>query len=441
MGKPVVAIIGRPNVGKSTLFNKLVGKRVSITEDTPGVTRDRLYREAEWQGRSFLLMDTGGLEVDSDDVMAQSIEMQVDIAIETADVILFVVDGRAGMTPLDRLVAQKLRRAGRECIVVVNKVEVHPVPAEIYEFYEFGFANLSIISAEQGYGLGDLLDDIFAQLPEADTGIWEEDALKIALIGQPNVGKSSLVNCLLGEERMIVTDIPGTTRDAIDSHYERNGKKYILIDTAGLRRKRSVDERIEKYSILRTYSAVDRAEMCLFLIDATRGVTEQDTKIIGYAHEAQKASIIVVNKWDLIARETNTQRDFEQKLRETLSFVNYAPIVFISAKTGLRLDRLFSTIDEVDECYSFRIQTGLLNQVLRDATLWNPPPSDKGKRLKIFYAQQVTVRPPKIIFYVNDASLFHFSYLRYLENQLRKSFHFLGTPLTLEVRERGASNG
>lgn len=436
MSRPVVSIIGRPNVGKSTLFNKLVGKRISITEDTPGVTRDRLYQEVEWQNRYFLLMDTGGLEPDSSDEINRQIEFQIDIAIETSDLILFLVDGRAGVTPLDKAVAEKLLRSGKECLVVVNKIEQHPMPTSVYEFYEFGFPELVVISAEQGFGLGDLLDKIFEHLPPDGNVEWEEEALKIALIGKPNVGKSSMVNHLLGEERMIVTDIPGTTRDSIDSYYERDGKKYVIIDTAGLRRQRSIDDRIEKYAVLRTYSAVDRAELCLFMLDATIGLTDQDAKIAGYAHDNKKASIIVVNKWDLIEKETNTQRDYERDIRNKLSFMPYAPIVFVSVKTGLRIDKLFKTINEVDENYSFRIRTGILNQVLRDATALNPPPTDKGKRLKIFYASQVAARPPKILLYVNDEELCHFSYLRYLENQFRKNFDFTGVPLEIEVRQR-----
>lgn len=434
--RPIVAIVGRPNVGKSTLFNKLVGQRVSITEDTPGVTRDRLYREIEWQNQYCLLMDTGGLEVDSDDIMAGQIELQVDLALSDADLILFLVDGREGITPMDRRVAEKIRRSGKECLIVVNKVDTHQTPSEVYEFYEFGFSDLLIISAEQQYGLGDLLDAIFERLPSDRTTEEEPDALKIALIGKPNVGKSSMVNRLLGEERMIVTNIPGTTRDAIDSYYERDGRSYVLIDTAGLRRQRAVDTRIEKYSVLRTLSSVDRAELCLFLIDAAEGPTEQDAKIAGYAHDNKKASIIVINKWDLIEKETNTQKIMEDKIRSILSFNHYAPLVTVSVKTGQRMDRLMKMIEAVDENYSFRIATGLLNTIIRDAIVMNPPPTDKGKRLKIYYVSQVQTRPPKFIFSVNDETLMHFSYLRYLENQLRKNFDFTGVPLQLEVRER-----
>lgn len=434
--RPIVSIVGRPNVGKSTLFNKLVGQRVSITEDTPGVTRDRLYREVEWQNRYFLLMDTGGLEVNSDDVMSRQIEWQVDLGLADCQLVLFLVDGKAGVTAMDHTVADKIRRSGKPCLVVVNKIDTHETPNDVYEFYELGFSDLFVISAEQQYGLGDLLDAIFDHLPADAQTEEEDDSLKIALIGKPNVGKSSLVNFLLGENRMIVTNIPGTTRDAIDSYYEHDGRKYTLIDTAGLRRQRSVDTRIEKYSALRTLSSVDRADLCLFLIDAQEGPTEQDAKIAGYAHDQGKASIIVLNKWDLIEKETNTLKTMEDRIRTVLTFNHYAPILSVSVKTGQRMDKLFALINAVDEHYSFRVSTGLLNDIVRDAVVLNPPPTDKGKRLKIYYAAQVTTRPPKFLFYVNDAELMHFSYMRYLENQLRKNFDFTGVALHLEVRER-----
>lgn len=434
--RPIVSIVGRPNVGKSTLFNKLVGQRVSITEDTPGVTRDRLYREVEWQNRYFLLMDTGGLEVNSDDVMSRQIEWQVDLGLADCQLVLFLVDGKAGVTAMDHMVADKIRRSGKPCLVVVNKIDTHETPNDVYEFYELGFSDLFVISAEQQYGLGDLLDAIFDHLPADAQTEEEDDSLKIALIGKPNVGKSSLVNFLLGENRMIVTNIPGTTRDAIDSYYEHDGRKYTLIDTAGLRRQRSVDTRIEKYSALRTLSSVDRADLCLFLIDAQEGPTEQDAKIAGYAHDQGKASIIVLNKWDLIEKETNTLKTMEDRIRTVLTFNHYAPILSVSVKTGQRMDKLFALINAVDEHYSFRVSTGLLNDIVRDAVVLNPPPTDKGKRLKIYYAAQVTTRPPKFLFYVNDAELMHFSYMRYLENQLRKNFDFTGVALYLEVRER-----
>lgn len=434
----VVAIIGRPNVGKSTLFNSLLGQKVSITEDTPGVTRDRLYRPIEWQNKRFLLMDTGGLEPDSNEIMAGHIESQVDIALEDADLILFMVDGRQGINSLDGMVAEKIHKSGKKCLLIVNKIDSHIIPAQVYEFYELGFEDMIVISAEQKLSLGDLLDEILDRLPEEKTSVDEDDSLKICLIGKPNVGKSSLVNKLLGEDRMIVTDIPGTTRDSIDSVYVRDDRKYTLIDTAGLRRQKAVDSKIERYSVLRTLSSVDRSDLCLFLIDAKEGPTEQDAKISGYAHDKKKASIIVVNKWDLIEKDSKTQKLMEDKIRNILSFNHYAPIITVSVKTGQRLEKLMDLIETVDANYEFRIATGLLNEIIRDAVVMNPPPTDKGRRLKIFYVAQVTTRPPKFLIYVNDADLMHFSYLRYLENQIRKNFDFTGVPLTLEVRERKA---
>ena len=436
MARPIVSIIGRPNVGKSTLFNKLVGKRLSITEDTPGVTRDRLYSEVEWQNNHFVLVDTGGLELDYTGDFNKEIEMQADIAIDSSDLILFLVDGRDGLTNLDELIAEKLRKSSREILVVVNKIETKENPLSVYEFYNLGFGDIQIISAEQGYGLGDLLDQIIEKFPDENLKEEEEDRLKIAVIGKPNVGKSSFVNMILGEERAIVSDIAGTTRDSIDSDYEKNGKKYTFIDTAGLRRQRSIDSRVEKFSAIRTLNAVDRSDIVLFFIDATEGVTEQDTKIIGYAHNQGKASIIVVNKWDLINKDTNTMQEFENHIRNRITFTLYAPIAFISVVNKQRIDKLFNLIDEVDENYSFRVPTGTLNTLLRDITLLNPPKSKKGKVLKIYYMSQVTTRPPKFLIYVNDEELMHFSYLRYIENKLRESFNFKGVPITLEVRNR-----
>ncbi|MGF0039196.1 ribosome biogenesis GTPase Der [Peptoniphilaceae bacterium SGI.131] len=436
MARPIVSIIGRPNVGKSTLFNKLVGKRLSITEDTPGVTRDRLYSEAEWQNNHFVLIDTGGLELDEVGDFNKEIEIQADIAINSSDLIMFIVDGKEGMTSLDEQIAHKLRRSERPIILVINKVDTKENPMTVYDFYSLGFENIQIISAEQSFGLGDLLDEVVKRFPDKSMKEDEDDRLNIAIIGKPNVGKSSFVNSLLKEERVIVSDIPGTTRDSIDTDYERNGKKYTLVDTAGLRRQRSVDNRIEKYSVIRTYNAVDNSDICLFFIDASQGVTEQDSKIIGYAHDQNKASIIVVNKWDLIEKDTNTMRNFEIEVRNSLGFASYAPIVFVSVKTGQRIDKLFDLIDQVDENYSFRIRTGLMNSLLRDAMLLNPPPTKKGKRLKIYYMTQVTARPPKFLIYVNDKELMHFSYLRYIENKIRENFNFEGVPLVFEVRNR-----
>lgn len=436
MARPIVSIIGRPNVGKSTLFNKLVGKRISITEDTPGVTRDRLYSEVEWQNNYFVLVDTGGLELDYLGDFNKEIEVQADIAIDSSDLIMFLVDGREGMTALDQMIAEKLRKSGREVIVVVNKIEVRDTPSEVYDFYTLGIGEVLTISAEQGYGLGDLLDEIVNKFPDGSLKEEEEDSLHIAVIGKPNVGKSSFINNVIGEKRAIVSNIAGTTRDSIDSKYERNGKKYTFIDTAGIRRQRSVDSRVERFSVIRTYNAIDRADLVLFFIDATEGVTEQDTKIIGYAHNNNKASIIVVNKWDLIEKETNTMRDFESDIRNKITFTLYAPISFISVKDNQRIDKLFDLIDEVDENYSFRIPTGTLNTMLRESMLVNPPKSKKGKQLKIYYMSQVTTRPPKFLVYVNDEELMHFSYLRFIENKVRENFNFRGVPLEFEVRNR-----
>lgn len=436
MARPIVSIIGRPNVGKSTLFNKLVGKRISITEDTPGVTRDRLYSEVEWQNNHFVLVDTGGLELEYTGDFNREIEIQADIAIESSDLIMFLVDGREGMTALDMLIAEKLRKSGREVIVVVNKIETRETPNEVYEFYNLGIGDIYVISAEQGYGIGDLLDVIIDKFPDDSMKEEEDDRLKIAVIGKPNVGKSSFVNMLIGEERAIVSDIAGTTRDSIDSDFEKNGIKYTFIDTAGLRRQRSIDSRVEKFSVIRTYNAVDRSDIVLFFIDANEGITEQDTKIIGYAHNNNKASIIVLNKWDLIEKETNTMKEFEKEIRNKITFTLYAPIAFISVKNQQRIDKLFDLIEEVDQNYSFRIPTGTLNTVLRDAMLLNPPKSKKGKTLKIYYMSQVTTRPPKFVIYVNDEELLHFSYLRYIENKLRENFNFRGVPISFDVRNR-----
>lgn len=437
MARPIVSIIGRPNVGKSTLFNKLVGKRLSITEDTPGITRDRLYSEVEWQNNYFVLVDTGGLELDYTGDFNKEIEIQADIAIESSDLILLLVDGREGLTSLDQLIADKLRKSGREVIVVVNKIEQREAPLSVYDFYNLGYEKISVISAEQGYGIGDLLDEIVNYFPEKYLKEEkDDDRLKIAVIGKPNVGKSSFVNMLLGHERSIVSNIPGTTRDSIDSDFERNGKKYTFIDTAGLRRQRSVDSRVERFSAIRTYNAIDSSDMVLFFLDAKEGVTEQDTKIIGYAHNQNKASIIVVNKWDLIEKNTNTMREFEAEIRNKITFTLYSPIAFISVLNKSRIDKLFDLIDRVNENYSFRIPTGTLNTILREAILQNPPKSKKGKQLKIYYMSQVTARPPKFLLYINNEELMHFSYLRFIENKLRNSFDFSGVPITIEMRAR-----
>lgn len=438
MNRAAVAVVGRPNVGKSTLFNKLVRQRVAITEDTPGVTRDRLYQEVEWQNRYFTLIDTGGLEIGTDQSMAVEIKKQVEIAIETADLILFVVDGKDGVTGQDEEIAQMLRVSKKPVLLVVNKIDSHKTPTDVYEFYTLGFEPLHIVSAEQGFGLGDLLDAIFCEIPaEADTGL-QEDIVRIAFIGKPNVGKSSIVNRLLGEERMIVTDIAGTTRDSIDSKVWYEDEPYILIDTAGLRRKRYIDEKLERYSVIRTLRSVDRSDICVIMIDAKEGVTEQDSKIAGYAHDQGKGMIILVNKWDLIEKDTQTARKFEKEIREELPFLSYAPILFVSVQTGQRIQRLFPLIQSVYNNYQMRISTGVLNEIVNDAILYNPPPTDKGERLKIYYMTQAGVAPPTFVLFVNKVDLMHFSYLRYLENQVRNRFGFEGVPLRMEVRAKGS---
>lgn len=438
MNRATVAVVGRPNVGKSTLFNKLVRQRIAITEDTPGVTRDRLYQEVEWQNRYFTLIDTGGLEIGTDQSMAKEIKKQVQIAIETADLILFVVDGKTGITSQDEEIAHLLRVTSKPVLLVVNKIDTHHTPADVFEFYTLGFSDLHIVSAEQGYGLGDLLDAVFDHIPsELDTDEPDE-TVKIAFIGKPNVGKSSIVNRLLGEERMIVTDIAGTTRDSIDSLLHYRDTPYILIDTAGLRRKRYIDENLERYSVVRTLRSIDRADICVLMIDASQGITEQDSKIAGYAHDQGKGMILLVNKWDLVEKETNTARQFEKEVREELPFLSYAPILFVSVATGQRMNRLFPLIETVLQNYRMRISTGVLNEIINDAILYNPPPTDKGERLKIYYMTQAGVAPPTFVLFVNKLSLMHFSYLRYIENQVRNRFGFDGVPIRMEVRPRSS---
>lgn len=432
----VVSVVGRPNVGKSTLFNKLVQKREAITEDMPGVTRDRLYREVEWQGRYFLLADTGGYDFASSDVISKNIKKQVDLAVETSDLVLFVVDGKVGITPEDREIAAMLRRSGRPVIVVVNKIDSSKTPDTVYEFYEFGFNEMSIISAEQSFGLGDLLDKIFTYLPEDKTKN-EEDDLTIALIGKPNAGKSSLLNTLVGEERMIVTDIAGTTRDAIDSRLERGDMVYTFIDTAGLRRKRSVEEGVERYSVARTLNAIDRSELVLLLIDACHGVTEQDTKIAGYAHENGKAMIILANKWD-IAKQDTDKKKVEHDIRTKLSFVDYAPIHFISAKENQGIDEIFDIINHVFANYNFRISTGVLNEIIGEAVTRNPAPTKKSQVAKVYYGTQSQVQPPSFVLFVNDPELIHFSYLRYIENAIRQKYDFTGCPIFIKLKRRSS---
>ncbi|WP_099203287.1 ribosome biogenesis GTPase Der [Miniphocaeibacter massiliensis] len=437
MDKPIVAIVGRPNVGKSTLFNRLVRKRIAITQDDPGVTRDRLYQEAEWQNRYFTLVDTGGLEPKNKELFSKEILGQAKVAIDTAEIILFVVDGRTGITPDDREIANILRKSKKEIILVVNKVDNKKFNDSIYEFYELGIDNIKPISAENSLGLGDLLDDIVEKFQVDLDVINNNETTKVAIIGKPNVGKSSLINRLLGEDRMIVTNIAGTTRDSIDSKFKYKGEEYVLIDTAGLRRKRAINEEIERYSVVRTLSAMDRSDICVLMIDAEEGVTEQDSKIIGYAHDAGKAMIISVNKWDLIEKDSKSYDNFEREIRKKLGFLNYVPIIFMSVKNNLRVHKLFEMIQAVNNNYSMRVSTGILNDIINDAVLHNPPPTDKGVRLKIFYMTQVSTRPPKFLIYVNKSELMHFSYQRYIENQIRENFSFSGVPLVFELRERG----
>ena len=443
MALPVVAIVGRPNVGKSTLFNKLSGERISIVEDTPGVTRDRIYHEIEWGGRRMLLVDTGGIEPSTDSPMLAYMRMQAQIAIDTADVVLFMTDVTAGLTADDREVAVMLMRAHKPVVLCVNKVDsVGHLPLAFYEFYELGLGVPYPLSSVHGTGSGEILDEVLANLP-ADTGEGseEDDAIRVAVIGKPNAGKSSIINRILGEERLIVSDVPGTTRDAIDTFVSNDYGKFVFIDTAGIRRQSKVEDRIEKYCVLRSKMAVDRADVCLLLIDATKGITEQDEKIAGLAHEAGKACIIVVNKWDLVEKDNSTTKSFTDKIRLALSYMPYAPIFFVSAKTGQRVEKLFSQITYVAEQTAMRISTGTLNDILAEATARVQPPSDKGRRLKIYYMTQVETKPPTFVIFCNSIELFHFSYRRYLENQLREVFGFVGTPIRIIVRQRGDEGG
>lgn len=437
MDRPVVCIVGRPNVGKSTLFNKIAGRRIAITEDTPGVTRDRIYAEAEWLNKYFTLIDTGGLEPASEEIIPLNIRRQAEMAIDTADVILFVVDGLDGLTTTDREISNMLRKSGKEVLLTCNKIDTGKTPDEVFEFYELGIGNPIEISAEQGLGIGDLLDEVIKHFPENKDTDYDEGIIKVAVIGKPNVGKSSLINNILGEERVIVTNIPGTTRDAVDTYFAYEGDRYVFIDTAGLRRKRSIYENVERYSVVRTLTAVDRADLCILVIDGTEGITEQDTKIAGYAHENGKGIIIAVNKWDIVEKETNTYRKFEKDIRTKLGFITYAPIVFISAKTGRRIDKLFEFLKVVNNNYNLRISTGVLNDIINEAVILNQPPSDKGVRLKIYYGTQVSVKPPKFLIFINNRKLMHFSYQRYIENQIRQHFGFEGVPIQFELKEKG----
>ncbi len=436
MNKGIVCIVGRPNVGKSTLFNKLVGHRIAITEDIPGVTRDRIYAEGEWLSKHYTVIDTGGLEPESEDIIMSNIKKQAQIAIDTADVILFVVDGREGLTTTDREIADILRKSGKNVIIGCNKIDTPHNPDIIYEFYELGLGEPMVISGEQGLGIGDLLDEIVSYFPEDRDTSKEEDIVRVTFIGKPNAGKSSLINYILGEERVIVTDIPGTTRDSIDSYFKYGDSEYSFVDTAGLRRKRAIYEKIERYSVVRTLTAVDRSDICVLVIDAIEGVTEQDTKIAGYAHDNGKGMVIAVNKWDLVEKDNKTYLEFENEIRLQLSFMNYAPIVFISAITGQRVNKLLELIETVNSNYNLRVSTGVLNDIINQAVLMKQPPSDKGRRARIYYATQVSVRPPKFVIFINDKELMHFSYTRYLENQIRNHFGFIGTPIQFEYREK-----
>ena len=440
--KPLVAIVGRPNVGKSMLFNKLVGQRLSIVEDTPGVTRDRLYAEAEWRGQVFDLVDTGGIEPDSDDEILRFMRRQAEIAIENADVIVLLCDIKTGLTASDQEVANLLLRSRKPVVLAVNKCDqTGPTNPDIYEFYNLGLGDPIPVSAVHGHGAGDLLDACLEHFPPEDQEEEADDVIKVAVIGKPNVGKSSLVNRILGEERVIVSDVAGTTRDAVDSFFENETGKYRLIDTAGMRKKAKVEDRVEKFSVLRATMAIERSDVCLILIDAHEGVTEQDTKVAGLAHEAGKACIIVVNKWDDVEKDDKTMDRMRGEIRRDLSYMTYAPILFLSAKTGQRVGRLFPLIRYVWDQASLRITTGMLNSLLADATARVQPPTDKGRRLKIFYMTQVGIRPPHFVCFCNDAQLFHFSYQRYLENQIRNTFGLEGTPVRLTIRQKGEKEG
>lgn len=434
--KPIVAIVGRPNVGKSTLFNRIAGERISIVEDTPGVTRDRIYAEAEWVNKYFTIIDTGGIEPDSEELIPKKMREQAQLAMETADVILFVVDAKAGLTPADRDVALLLMKTGKPVILVVNKVDNRNLPDDFYDFYELGFGEPVPVSSSIGLGTGDLMDEVVKNFPEdADTEA-DEDVVRVAIVGKPNAGKSSILNKIIGQERVIVSPIAGTTRDAIDTYIEMDGRKYLFIDTAGIRRKSKVYENVEKYSVIRSYTAVERADVVLIVIDAAEGISEQDSKIAGIAHEAGKAAIIVVNKWDLIEKDNHTMNEFTKKIRDELPFMPYASLMFVSAQTGQRMHKMKEHIDQAFEEASKRVPTGVLNDVIGEAVLMNQPPSDKGKRLKIYYGTQVGIKPPTFALFVNDRHLFHFSYQRYIENKLRENFGFEGTPIKIYIREK-----
>lgn len=441
MSLPLVAVVGRPNVGKSTLFNKIIGKRLSIVEDTPGVTRDRIYSKCEWRNREFMVVDTGGIEPESDDVILSQMRRQAELAIEKADVIVLVTDVKCGVTASDYAVAEMLQKSGKPVVLCVNKCDaIGEVPLEVYEFYNLGLGDPFPVSSVHGHGTGDMLDEIISHFSDEDTEDYSDEYIKVAVIGKPNVGKSSLINYISGEERVIVSNIAGTTRDATDTVIENESGKYVFIDTAGIRRKSKITEKVEHYSVLRAYMAVDRADVCVIVIDAEVGFTEQDSKVAGYAHEQGKASVIAVNKWDAVEKDDKTMAEYRKKLENDFSFMSYVPMVFISAKTGQRVNKLFEMINFVNEKNSVRISTGMLNDILAYATTRVQPPSDKGRRLKIYYMTQASTKPPTFVTFVNRADLFHFSYQRYIENQIRSAFELEGTPVRFIVRERGGND-
>jgi len=436
MARPIVTIVGRPNVGKSTLFNRMAGKRISITEDRPGVTRDRIYAEGEWLDNYFTLIDTGGIEVNAADTIFAQMRVQAEIAIEMADVVLFMVDGKEGVTAADIEVSQMLRKAKKEIILVVNKMDKFVNNNNIYEFYNLGLGEPISISSTEALGLGDLLDIIISKFDDSMDISEDDDSIKIAVIGKPNAGKSSIINKIIGEDRVIVSDIPGTTRDAIDTKFERNGQKYTLIDTAGIRKKSKISETVEKYSVLRAFTAVERADICVLVIDADKGVTDQDIRIAGYSHDNNKGMIIIINKWDLIEKDNKTFKEFHDNIRNSFAYAQYAPIMAVSALTGQRVNKILDTVDEVYSFRNLRVSTGVLNDLIIEAVLMNQPRIVKGKRLKIYYGTQVAVNPPKFLIFVNDSEIVHFSYARYIENKIRESFEYTGTPIVIEFRNR-----
>ncbi|CQR56896.1 ribosome biogenesis GTPase Der [Paenibacillus sonchi] len=441
MARPVVAIVGRPNVGKSTIFNRLIGDRLAIVEDKPGITRDRIYGVSDWNGKSFSVIDTGGIEIDGEDAILKSIRVQAELAIEEADVIVFMCEAKSGLTNADEEVAQILFRSGKPVVLAINKVDNMKRTEDIYEFYSLGIGDPIGISGSHGTGIGDLLDAVTERLPEPVEEEYDDDIIRVALIGRPNVGKSSLVNAILGEERVIVSDVAGTTRDAIDTPFERDGQRYVLIDTAGMRKRGKVYETTEKYSVMRAMRAIERADVVLVVINGEEGIIDQDKHIAGYAHDAGKASIFVVNKWDAVEKDDKTMQNFENTIRDHFLFMSYAPVVFLSALTKQRLQKLLPVVQHVAQQHALRITTHLVNDVVSDAVAINPPPTDKGRRLRINYVTQVAVKPPTIVVFVNDPSLMHFSYERYLENKIRAAFNFEGTPIRLFTRRKSENEG